>query len=293
MTQPDSTGVADTGKFRLMIGETPPVAFGGLAALDENFPACFHVAHQEVPVAAPFDFGRIEDLHHDQVIAARSENPNFLLEAVEVPEKIRGEDDKTAVGYETANLRDGPAQIGGMPGFSPVQNAKKMPEMTGADPRREEIMDRVIETTRSYRITLAQEKISNRPQKHPRVIQFVVFSRGESHGPALVEKKISPDVRFLAELLDVVAVGSRVELPVQIAGVLSGNVGAVLGELGREAVVGTAVETEKKSFDDDLDLKLKRFELHECRGVEPAAFVVTVLNHGTSQSEKSEVIGIG
>jgi hypothetical protein len=51
------------------------------------------------------------------------------------------------------------------------------------------------------------------------------------------------EIGFFLELLDVVAVAPRVDLPVDRVQIVAGDVLAVLGELDAEPLEGAAVET--------------------------------------------------
>src|SRR5262245_45724281 len=76
------------------------------------------------------------------------------------------------------------------------------------------------------------------------------------------------EVRFLLELLHIVAVAARVHLPVDTGEVVARQVLPVLCELDAEPLEGAAMEPRQKSFDDGARLQLERPEPRDDRGVE-------------------------
>src|SRR6516162_11892606 len=58
------------------------------------------------------------------------------------------------------------------------------------------------------------------------------------------------EVRLLLELLDRVAFGSAVALPVDMADIVAGDVFAMLDEFDRETAVGAFVIADAQPFDD-------------------------------------------
>src|SRR6188472_2653783 len=68
------------------------------------------------------------------------------------------------------------------------------------------------------------------------------------------------EVGLFFELLDVVTVAARVDLPVEPCEIVAGKVLAVLGELYAEALERAAVQTRQKSFDHRPRLQLHRPE---------------------------------
>jgi hypothetical protein len=73
---------------------------------------------------------------------------------------------------------------------------------------------------------------------------------GELHRPGNVEqdREIRVGVGFV--LLDVVAIRSRVEPPVDTTDIVAGDVAAVLGKIDRGAEVGRAVRSVDEPLDD-------------------------------------------
>ena len=72
----------------------------------------------------------------------------------------------------------------------------------------------------------------------------------------------------MLELLDLELVGACVDLPVEVAEVVAGCVGAVLCELDGDAGVGGAVLPAHDALDDHFGAELEGVEACEGAGVE-------------------------
>src|SRR5262245_35686242 len=83
------------------------------------------------------------------------------------------------------------------------------------------------------------------------------------------------EVGLLLELLDVVAIGARVHLPVDGRDVVAGHVLAVLGELDAKALEGTAMQAGEKALDDRPGPELQRPEARHDRRIQELAFART------------------
>ena len=76
------------------------------------------------------------------------------------------------------------------------------------------------------------------------------------------------EVGLLLELLDVVPIAARVDLPVDRREIVAGDVLPVLGELDAESLERTAVQPGQKAFDDGPRLELERAEARDDRRIE-------------------------
>src|SRR6266498_2846917 len=78
------------------------------------------------------------------------------------------------------------------------------------------------------------------------------------HRARSIDDDVRAEVRLLFELLDVVAIGAAEELPVDIADGIAGQIGTVLGELHREAMIGRFMQSGDEALDDKSRDKLHR-----------------------------------
>lgn len=79
-------------------------------------------------------------------------------------------------------------------------------------------------------------------------INNVLMVEGEAHRAALVEKYLATEVGLFLKLLDEEAVGTAIEVPVDILGAFADVVLAVVGEFDGEAVKGTFVPAGDETF---------------------------------------------
>ena len=101
------------------------------------------------------------------------------------------------------------------------------------------------------------------------------------------------EIGLLFELLDVVPIAAREDLPVDRREVVAGDVLPVFGELDAEALERTAVKAGEKPLDDRARLQLERPEARDNRRVEEPALAradvhyIPLLGTGTASSRRS------
>jgi hypothetical protein len=83
-----------------------------------------------------------------------------------------------------------------------------------------------------------------------RVFQLGNAAAGERHRSRDIEQDREIGVGVGLVLLDVVAIGARVQPPVDAADVVAGDVAAMFGEVDRRAEVRRAMEAVDESLDD-------------------------------------------
>lgn len=71
---------------------------------------------------------------------------------------------------------------------------------------------------------------------------------GEEHRGALVDEELAAEVGFFFKLLDIKAVGTAIEAPIDMGGAFAGVVLAIVGKFYRKAVQRTAVAARDKAF---------------------------------------------
>ena len=87
-----------------------------------------------------------------------------------------------------------------------------------------------------------------------------------------VDQDVAVEVRLFLELLDVVPVAAREDLPVDGGQVVAVDVLPVLREFDAEAFEGAAMKPGEKAFDDRARLQLERAQARHDRGVEKPPF---------------------
>src|SRR4029077_8534539 len=117
------------------------------------------------------------------------------------------------------------------------------------------------------------------------------------HRAADVEHHVAVEVRLLLELLDVVTIASRVDLPVDRRQIVAGNVLPVFSELDAESLERAAMKAGEKSFDDSAGLQLQVAEARNDRRIQKLAFAragghgyIPLLGSGTVSSKRSTIV---
>ncbi len=76
--------------------------------------------------------------------------------------------------------------------------------------------------------------------------------RRELHGVAGIEQHGQDAVRFAAIALQVGALGARKHVPIDVAQIVAGRIGAVFGELLAETEIRRTVQAGDETIDDSL-----------------------------------------
>src|SRR5262249_54776275 len=108
------------------------------------------------------------------------------------------------------------------------------------------------------------------------------------HGVAGVEDDVGDEVGLLLVLLDGVALGPAVALPVDVADVVAGDVLAVLDELDGEAAEGALVLADAQAFDDAARLEAQGGGAGEDVGVEGQRHQNSTTKHAKHTKRKTE-----
>jgi hypothetical protein len=136
-------------------------------------------------------------------------------------------------------------------------------EVAGAVAGGDVVGDFLVEGDQADGVALHGEEVGERGGAGAGVFDLGVLQRAVAHGATQVDQEVAAEVGFFLEALDVVPVGAGVEAPVEVAGVVAGDVLAVLAEFDGEAVVGAAVEAGKEALDDDAGAELEALDPHE------------------------------
>ena len=102
------------------------------------------------------------------------------------------------------------------------------------------------------------------------VIHLVDAVRAELHGVAGVEQHRQQAVGFAAKALEIQALGARIDVPIDMAKIVAGSVGAIFGELLAEAEIGRAVQAGDEAIDHGFGDQVEAGDAGEDGGVEEA-----------------------
>lgn len=91
------------------------------------------------------------------------------------------------------------------------------------------------------------------------VVDIAMPFGGEEHGAALVYYEMAPQVGLFLELFNIEAVGTAIEVPVDVFRTLAGVVLAIVGEFDRETVERTFMPAGDETFHHLAGIKVQRF----------------------------------
>ena len=116
-------------------------------------------------------------------------------------------------------------------------------QMAGTRARRHAERDPLVEGDEARRVALAIHQERERRGKHRSVLQLAHRRRAPvRHRRAHIQQQMAFEVGFLFELLDVVPIASRVDLPVERRQIVARHVLPVLRKLDAESFVWTAMK---------------------------------------------------
>ena len=107
-----------------------------------------------------------------------------------------------------------------------------------------------VEDAEAGAVALVDDEVRQRRGQQLGVFQLVGVAFAVEHRAAGVEQDVADEVGLLLVLLDGVAFGAAVALPVDVADVVAGDVLAVLDELDGEAAERALVVADAQALDD-------------------------------------------
>ena len=144
--------------------------------------------------------------------------------------------------------------------------------MPGSGARRQQADNSIVEREQPDRIALPVHQICQRGGKIQAVLELAESRRPVTHRGAHIERNAAFEVGLFFVFLDVKAVASCVDFPVDRGQVVTGHVLPVLGELHAEPLERAAMQAGEEPLDDGARLQLERAQSRHDRGVEEQAF---------------------
>ena len=155
-------------------------------------------------------------------------------------------------------------------GLQPIERHQQRAQVAGPRARRQHRHDVLVERRQADRVALAVHQVAERRREARAVLELrhpVV--RAVAHRAADVEHQVAVEVGLLLELLDVVAIAARVDLPVDRRQMSSpGMYWRYSANSTLKPLNGLRCRPESKPFDDRPRLQLERAEARDDRGVE-------------------------
>ncbi len=172
---------------------------------------------------------------------------------------------------ELLEVAHGLGEIGAGACFGLFQTGQQTMQLALAGGGADIVADLVVEGNQPGGIALAVDgQIEERRGKVAGVIHFVDAVRAELHRVAGVEQDGQRAVGFAAIALEIQALGSGVDVPIDVAQIVAGSVGAIFGELLAETEVGRTVQAGDEAIDHGLGDQFQAGDAGEDGGIEEA-----------------------
>ena len=177
-----------------------------------------------------------------------------------------------------------------------IERDQHRAQMARARARRQHRHDSVVEGCKPDTVALSVHQVCER-RSQALAHSYFVIPRDPPHRAADVEHHMAVEVRFLLELLDVMAIASGVDLPVDRRQIVAGNVLAVFSELDTESFERAAMKAREEPFDDRTGLQFQVAEARNDRRIEKLAFAragghgyIPLFGSGTVSSSRSTMV---
>jgi hypothetical protein len=160
---------------------------------------------------------RRHHMHDDDIVAAGPDDPQRSRKLAEVPKTIRQQDEKPASTLTCRAVLDLRAQTTRSTGIGGIQRRKDRSQVCGMLLGRNKYRSAFMKDRDAHRISLMQQQSGQTSSCPSGKIQFARRRQSESHRAARVDRKHCVHVRFFLKLSDEVAVIAGVNLPVDLA----------------------------------------------------------------------------
>ena len=141
----------------------------------------------------------------------------------------------------------------------------------------------VIEDDHAGRVALLVGQIGQRRRQKARVIQLGDAVRAVAHGSAGIQQQGELRIGFAAIAFQIHALGAREDVPIHVAQIVAGRVGAILGEFLAEAEVGRAVQARDEAVHHGLGHQVEVRDAGQHRRIDETSWssrMHTQLGHG-------------
>jgi hypothetical protein len=233
-----------------VFAQTALVGRAGRRRINVNVALALDVLKEHRVLEIEGQFIGIEHLENDHSCPA-AEAGQVALQFAHRREQIGDKHDQSPFARQFGHAAQRFGQVGGAARRFPFQRQHELAQVPVPMPRGQIIAHALVErrtarprrparagTTPAWRRRCGRSPIWNKPASR-------------NHGAAVIDQQMAAEVGFVLELFEIKAVGTGVETPVQVAGVLAGRVGPVFGELDGETVIRTAMQAAPETFDDN------------------------------------------
>ncbi len=176
-------------------------------------------------------------MKQDHLIAAEAQRLNRFDDDGRIFVKVRDHHHHAAAVQEILEVHKWLSEIGARAGvrlFDGVQQAEQLTLPRGG---RHVVGDVFVEDDQAGRVALHIGQVTERGGQKARVVELVDGVGSIAHGSRRIEQHQQSRVGLAAVALEIAAAGARENVPVHVAQVIALRVGAVFGELLREAEI--------------------------------------------------------
>ena len=230
-----------------------------LAWSHDNAHCRFRIAKADFWRPAELDLRRIHEVKDYDVMSAMAPITKGGEREIAVEQEIGNEHHHAASSEQSRQTLQRRVCRGPLTIWSVEETANDTRPLTGFDAGRDDLPHLLIERHKTRRIALAQENECERRSQPVgvRTLRESLWRAAPRHRTTRIDQDHRAKVRFLFELFDEQAIGTSQDPPIEIAELIPGLVGSVLGEFHGESAKGRSVQTRQKPFHhacgDDLD----------------------------------------
>jgi hypothetical protein len=115
----------------------------------------------------------------------------------------------------------------------------------------------LVEGQQTNAVALQIEEIGESAGKSVSILGLGIGEGTKTHRAAVINQEMASEIGLVLEFLDVIAIGSGVEPPIQISGVVAWCILAIFGKFDGKTVIRAAVESIPESFHHYLGPQLE------------------------------------
>jgi hypothetical protein len=205
-----------------------------------------------------------------------------------VVDEVAQEDDQPPAGDALGDVVQHGADVGVVVDEGVLEQFEDAAKLALAGLGRQVVAELGVEEPHADGVVLVDQEVGQGGGQVAGVGQLAQPVRGEGHRPRGVQQQVGAQVGLVLEELDVVLVGAGGDLPVEVAQVVAGGVGAVVEVLDGEPVVGAAVPAGQEALDDLPGHQLQLADAGEPLGVKVTLAHRQSLSRSVAQSLSPE-----
>ena len=239
----------EAGAQRLDVGpHQRPVFLAERLGNDRHLLARFQILERRRVGEAELELGGIQDVEHDDVVAAKPQRRHRLEHGVGVLVEIGDQHQDAPAAEVLRQLVERRLEAARRARLQPVHDVQHRVHVLGR--RRHELDHVVVEGGEADAITLVVHQVGQAGGDDARVVELGDAAAAVVHRLRHVQQHREVHVRLGLVLLDVEPVGARPHAPVHPADIVAGHVAAVLGKVHRGAEVRRLVQAVDEAVDD-------------------------------------------